>query len=171
MQRKTSAQTTRAVCARDALRWNVCSWQEEAARYLPSRSHRAQKAIGTSSGEITSPSELWIRSRCNGVLSSFILVSSILFFSFMSAFNPPQSPPAHHHHLPYKRSRGPTPTHPPPDVFHSADLELHAEQLIEVKLLILACQKLLKCMRRWHHQRAVKDVSPVKAQSFWRWYL
>ncbi len=59
------------------------------------------------------------------------------------------------------------PSPPPlhlPDVFHSADLKLHAEKLIEVKILILGCQKLLKFMRQWHHHR----VSRTSPQYQWR---
>lgn len=37
------------------------------------------------------------------------------------------------------------PPSPPP--------KLHAKKLVEVKILILACHKLLKCMRQWHHLR------------------
>lgn len=61
----------------------------------------------------------------NYFFTSFILLSSV-----MSAFNPPPASQTN---------------------FHSADSELHAEKLKEVKTL--AGQKLFKCMRRWHHRR------------------
>lgn len=63
----------------------------------------------------------------------------------MSAFNP--------HHPPHRQALI------LPDAPRSPDSKLHADKPMEVKILILGCQELLKCMRLWHHHLRVSRTS------------
>lgn len=84
-------------------------------------------------------------SHCNGVFLTFILLTSILFFSvsFMSAFN------LHHHHLPYKGTLPPT-SHRAPrwETYRGQDPNLILSEIIKMYASVTSAQ-------------GVKDISPL----------